>query len=314
MFAKKIRLSSRLPVSTQALFCAGLVVVAWAVSAYFYCSLSHVPLFQLLGLCQLFGGSMGVLLEGRSLRPSVGLRILKGRFLAVVLLISTEVCYVMAFRSAPPAQVDLIHYTWPSLMVVGEAFKNRRSLGAWSYLGVGVCYSGILVLFLPEFLEDGLSLTFLPGYGIALIACLTWVFFCLLGTNPSSSGEKPSMSWEVLSTGLICLVIQSIQGHWLSLSVGEWTTVAFLGLSVYGISFPLWGWALEHGPTKMVGGMANGIPILSVLALVLGGVAHPSPSLAIATCLVAFGCLLMTFSAEQKKPAKYVLKRTLKSG
>jgi drug/metabolite transporter (DMT)-like permease len=289
-------------------FYAGAAILLWSLGAYFCCLLCHLPLLQLIGISMTAGGAISLLIERRRCSVVSIKHHLATRWIGTLLMLLNQLAYVSAFRLAPAAQVDLINYLWPSLLVVGEVVRTRRGLNGWQIVGLLTCLLALIVLLFPVISFKSFGLEHGKGYLTAFLAALSWALYSLLGKSRRySSGEGPFVSVDLLISGVVCSVASFLTTGFVVPSSSELLVVLLLGVGVYGLAFPCWQRALKLGSCTSIGGLANAIPILSVGCLIVGGVAELSISLIAAGLLVIFGCFLLGISKGRRRTVTVTL-------
>ncbi|MFQ5730020.1 MAG: DMT family transporter [Waddliaceae bacterium] len=285
--------------------CSGAAAIGfWAMGAVLFCQLKRIPPFQLLALLQVAGGLIGILLGillGRRQRPW---RRLVKRFMCgwpyLLLLMANQIGYTLAFRLAPAAQVDLIYYTWPIMMVLAKASCQSQSLSKNQYFGLFLGFVSLIILVNPEIRQEGIQSDYFIGYITALLAGGGWVAYTLLNDNYTTQEQKEtSLVEDIFLVGLMSCFIQSLNGGWIYLDTREVVILSVLSASVYGIAYPLWAYGVTHGKYTVMGGMANATPVLSVLCLVGGGMAELTTEILVSGVLVTAGCCFLTMSRVQ---------------
>lgn len=278
-------------------------VILWASGAYFFCVLATVPVFLLMGLAQCIGGAIAVQLEGRSISMTHLWAATGRRAPLITLLFLNQLGYTYAFRAAPAAQVDLINYLWPTMLVCGESMRMRQGLSNRQVLGLVLGFGGVAYLVLPD-LSGTSGVAYAPGYLAAFFAGLCWTAYSLMlryydeqALDDSGSGTAE----DVLIAGLLCLGITAFDPSSWQLSGTELGLIILLGVTVFGCAFTFWRKGLQAGDPLLVGGMANFIPILSVVGLVIGGISPMSTRLFYAGFLVTVGCFCLG-STKQLEP------------
>lgn len=288
---------------------AVVAVICWSFGAYFCCLLSEVPVLQILAMAQIAGALSMMIFKGR---PPSGRELtmrLRTGWPFVCLLICNQICYVYAFRSAPAAHVDLINYTWPVLLVIGQSLKTKTQLTTRQILGTVVCFLGLMVLFLPKLLETSTQINYLPGYLAAALATVCWMLYSLLGKPESSSSDATqSTSNDILLSGVSLSILHTLTGTWTLPQVSDCLVIAALAIIYYGLAFPSWKRSIEFGHYSISGGVANAIPVLSIAWLVVGGIVPMSHTLWLATLLVSFGCYLLSLPYAKEKAKSKALK------
>lgn len=293
---------------------AALAVMLWSVSALFYCWLKPVHGLQVASLSLVIGGLFCFLIEPRpsSLRAFVPRGVTE--WSAILLLFATQVCYIYAFRSAPPGQVDLINYLWPMLLVVSQSLLLQDPIRGKQVGGLVLGFVGPVIVVGGEVLRSGYNPSYLGGYACALASALCWTGYCCLVRQMGGGPTRVARTTHhIVIAGLLSVILQSCIAGWHRMTLFQWAILIALSLAVFGLSYPLWHRGLRYGYYPVVGGMAYAIPLLSIATLIIGGQAELTWTLLIAPFFVVGGCWLLgagrpnnesPTEAEQQTPAE----------
>lgn len=199
-------------------------------------------------------------------------------------------CYFKAMTLAPAVEVSLLAYLWPLLIVLlssllpGEVLRRQHLIGA--VLAVLGCW------LLIGWNRTGFSSQFLTGYLVALGCALIWSSYSVL-SRLVRSVPTDAVGWFCLATALLALLC-----HWqLETTVWpqagtQWLGVIGLGLGPVGIAFFTWDYGIKHGNLQLLGTLAYGAPLISVMLLVLANEADASWTLAAASLAIVGGSLV----------------------
>lgn len=268
---------------------AVIAIFLWSTGAYFIFKMKHLPTCQILVIGQLTGGIMSAYLEGgRSSWRSLVTRLRKGWAILAVFWVS-QYGYVYAFQNAPPAQIDLIFYTWPAILIALKAWSIKRKIDGWDFAGIGLGFFGIFVLLWPDLKENTVSLKYLSGYIGGVLGALGWVVY-LLYTDQRIKNRRGfnSIGEDIFILGVLNLCIINIGNSWVVPSGLEWAMLFYYALSMFGVPYYLWRITLQKNP-KMAGALSNATPVLSIVWLVIAGITPFTIELIIAVCMVNLG-------------------------
>lgn len=283
--------------SVRATCGAGVAILFWSACALIYCLLDRIPPAQLIGIAMTIGGLLSIAMRGQL--PNIPRS--RNQWLAIAALLLNQICYTCAFRMAPAAQVDLINYLWPLLVIVSQAVARNERLALRHSVGIGIGFLGPVLLIMKDVAEEGVCLSYCSGYLLAFGAALSWALYSLMGR-----GEKQAHAQvgdHLLIAGGISLLFQHCVG-WQPMSGYEMLLILFLGVAIFGAAYPLWVHGIHKGHYTVVGGMANAIPLLSIALLVLGGFTESSIMLALSSLFVVAGCLCLGSKQPESKEEK----------
>ncbi|MXU64001.1 aromatic amino acid exporter YddG [Oceanomicrobium pacificus] len=261
-------------------------VLLWAVLALFTVGATEVPPLQLLAVCFLTGGLVGLpwLWRDRTalgrVRPAVWLMGVAGIF-------GYHFAYVMALRLAPPAQASLIAYLWPLLIVLFSGLLPGEHLRRGHVLGALVAFAGAALIVGRG--ASGPAAAPWAGYAAAMACAFIWSGYSVLsrraGTAPTASVAVFCLLSALLAAAAHLMFEATV---WPETLTG-WLSMLALGLGPIGLAFYLWDIGVKRGDIQLLGVAAYAAPLLSTLVLIGAGLAEPSPGLLLAAGLIAGG-------------------------
>lgn len=258
-------------------------VTFWSSGALFVLGLNQIPPFFLLAvsssICLVFTAVFLFLSDRWSLVTSC----IKPLCSLGVLIILNQACYVFAFRLAPAAQVDLINYLWPSMLVL---FMGNFQRAYTKYVVVALGAGGIFLALEP----GALSLTYLTGYLAAFVAALSWTIYSFVVKNYSLPTESACINLGLGAPVFWCLHFFSNESF-VSLTGAEVFLLLLYGGGVYVVAYLCWGYAVKYGSIGESSALSYMIPLLSVGLLVMCGYAELTPRISWATTLILLAAL-----------------------
>ena len=173
------------------------------------------------------------------------------------------------------------------LLPDGERFTKR------SLTGLGLGFSGIIVLVWPEMTHGGASgRSFIIGVIAIQLACIGWV----IGTSYAKRhelGDNPfrSTALQMVFSGIMLLVAATAHGDWAQLSFTPRTIAAMAYLSIAGslIAYSAYIYAIQHLPLQLVSLYAYINPMIAVALGTLLLSEPLSTRIAVAAALVFAG-------------------------
>ena len=173
------------------------------------------------------------------------------------------------------------------LLPNGERFSNR------SLFGLGLGFSGIVVLVWPEMTNGGAGgRAFIGGVLAIQLACVGWV----IGTSYAKRhelGDNPfrSTALQMVFSGTMLLAAATWHGDWQQLSFTPRTIAAMLYLSIAGslVAYSAYIYAIQHLPLQLVSLYAYINPMIAVTLGTLLLAEPLTPRVAVAAALVLMG-------------------------
>ncbi|SNS15733.1 DMT family transporter [Tropicimonas sediminicola] len=275
-----------------------VAVLLWALLALFTVGSAPVPPLQLTAMSFAIGGAIGVVWT----LAAGGLHRLRGVSWKVYAFGTTglfgyHLFYFSALRLAPPAQAGLIAYLWPLLIVLMSGLLPGERLRAGHLLGGALGFAGAALIILGD--GAGLSGTALPGYGMALLCAFFWSGYSVLSRR---IGDAPTETVAVfcLATALLSgMAHLALEETVLPATPLAWASVIALGLGPVGLAFYVWDIGVKRGDIQLLGVASYAAPLLSTLALVLAGLAAPTPKLLVAAALITGGAVLAAMASRR---------------
>ena len=270
--------------STVALVCALVAILIWSSLATLGVSLSGVPPLLLIGASLIVGGLLSA--------PWARQWTLRWQSIAVGCygMLAYHLLFVLALRNAPPVSANLVHYTWPALIVLlSPLVAKGRPIGAAHALCALVGFAGAALAILGG--GPSAQLEFRWGYVFAIGAALVWSTYSLTLSRVGSS-STPDVGLACLVSGGACLLLHALLEPGIQLSTSQILGLLSLGGGPMGAAFYLWAYALKHGDPRVIGVMANATPLLSTAMLALSGRGAITGTLLMAALLVSAASLV----------------------
>jgi len=271
-----------------------LALIFWGIAPVFVCKIRYLPVFQLSMLFQgiSFLFTLGLTIKQKRLK--IILKELPKSFIMIPFLVVNQICYLYAFRLAPPDQVDLINYLWPIMTVVGSSFLFSERMNLTRLVGISVSFLAIMFLGREEILGAGLESQFFWGYALAFAAATLWTLYTLIGRSLKEVAAYQHIGFHVGISSIVMMLLHLIlDDGFVPMQFNDWVLVTSFGILVYGLGYPLWWFGIEKGCFSLLTSLSYLAPIISILALVISGVVDASGDLAIACLMVTLGSWLV---------------------
>lgn len=271
-------------------------VLLWATLAPMTVLTAGVPPLQLVAMSFSIGALIGLayLIARPEARAELRQVTWASTLLGVGGLLGFHFFYFLSLALAPPLEANLVNYLWPLLIVLFSALLPNAGgrLRAHHVIGALIAFAGALLAITKGAALPTLSSDALAGYGVALLAALTWsgysVLSRLFAAVPSSAVTLYCAATAV-GAGLAHAAFETTA--WPLNSV-QWLATVALGLGPVGLAFYVWDHGCKHGDLRVLGASAYFAPLLSTVLLVVLGLAEGSPVLWLAAAAITGGALL----------------------
>ncbi|WP_420241506.1 DMT family transporter [Roseiterribacter gracilis] len=282
----------------RATWLGATAVPMWATLAWLTTSLTRLPAFELLAIG--FGLGAVALIIVR-LASGGDLRVLRrvplrAWLLGIGGLFFYHLFYVLAFRAAPAAQVNLLNYLWPLLIVLFASLLPGHRLRARQVLGALAGLAGAVLLVAPS--SDGATDGAPIGYVLALAAAVTWAGYSVLSRRIADVPSDAVIGC-CAATALLAALCHVATEATVVPSAGEWLRLVAIGLLPLGLAFVAWDYGCKRGDITMLGSLAYATPLLSTFILVAAGTALASSKLWIASALIVGGAFVASLNQQR---------------
>lgn len=270
----------------------GMAIPVWSTLAILTTRSGGLPPFQLVAMAFAIAFILGLLylrMRGSSIKelfeqPS------SVWILGIWGLFGYHLLYFIAFRLAPPVEVNLLNYLWPLLIVVLSAFLPGINLRWWHAVGTMLALLGTALL-IAGGEELKVDREFIPGYAAALGAAVVWSTYSVV------SRRIRHISTEMVAGYCGVTAVLALSCHLLFESTvipqgGDWLIILAIGLGPVGSAFYLWDHGIKRGDIRILGVGSYIIPLFSTGLLILFGQAESSWKLWISCGLIVGGAVI----------------------
>jgi drug/metabolite transporter (DMT)-like permease len=267
-------------------------IVLWASNALLISLTEPIPPFQLMSLAFAIGGAIGT---GYAVaRNEVHAYPTKWYIWLVSVggLFGYHALYIGALRIAPPAEVNVVNYFWPLLVVIFSSLLPDERLRLRYIAGVLIGLSGVIALFVGRtggiFAMDRMSLL---GYLLALLGAVIWATYCV-ASRAFKHVPTAAVSGFCLVTAILAFIchISFESTVWPSRRI-QWLAIAGIGIGPLGLAFYVWDYGVKHGNIQLLSTASYTTAILSTVLLILAGFAQLSWGLGVACAAIVAGTI-----------------------
>ncbi|MBT5887523.1 MAG: EamA family transporter, partial [Acidiferrobacteraceae bacterium] len=198
--------------------------------------------------------------------------------------------YFTALRHGSPAEVSLIAYLWPLLIVLFSAALPGHRLKVHHVVGAVLGLAGVAVIVLGR--GRGLIITEPVGYLAAGACALIWSAYSVSNRIFSKVPTSLVTGFCLVSSFLagICHLLFE-QTLWPQTTLAWWSVLG-LGVGPVGLAFFVWDYGCKRGDLRVLGAGAYLAPLLSTAALLALGLESPRLSIIVAAFLITGGAMI----------------------
>lgn len=261
-------------------------LVFWVLAAPFTVRIKTLPLFETLAIIFYISFSLSALKFSINKHWSRLKQPLLVCLIGFVGVYGNQLLYIASFKYAPAAHADLINYLWPILIILLTGFLPKEQLSIRHIIAACLGFSGVYVLLFRG--ATGFDHHYLLGYLLAFSGAVVWSVYSIT----ARFFAKLPVEIIGLYCGLGCLC--SLITHLLIETpvmpkVDQWGVLGLMGVTTQGLAYFFWDFGVKHGDFKRLSLLSYGNPILSIVMLILLGMAKPTLELLIACLLVTAG-------------------------
>jgi drug/metabolite transporter (DMT)-like permease len=205
-------------------------------------------------------------------------------------LFGYHLLYFIAFRLAPPVEVNLLNYLWPLLIVVLSAFLPGERLRWWHIVGTTLALLGTVIL-ITGGEKISIDLEYIPGYAAALGAAVVWATYSVMSRKFKHIPTEMVTGYCGI-TAILALISHLLLESTVAPQGTDWLIILAIGIGPVGSAFYLWDHGIKRGDIRVLGVGSYVIPLLSTGLLVLFGPAVSTWKLWVSCALIVAGAVL----------------------
>ena len=274
----------------------GSAVLVWSTAASFAVLGSALP--PLLFLAGAFGSGFIAFVAARLARGQSPLGMLAVPLPDICLMVlgflGHNGLYVTALRYAPAAQVNLISYLWPLLMVAILGIAGTARPTPLQVAGSLLGFAGLAWFVSPESASGHLI-----GYVLAFLAASCFALYSALRSKVAG-GPPDAAGAACGAAALIALCLHLVFGSATAVEIEPRAIVAMIliGVGPMGLANLLWDYGVRFGDGRVLAAFAYLTPVLSTLLLVALGLAALTSQVLIGGSLILAGIALSALGAR----------------
>lgn len=204
-----------------------------------------------------------------------------------------DLAYFTAFKYAPAAQVDIINYLWPMLIVLMSGILPQHSLKKNHLIAVGLGFIGASLAIWSTFAEGSFHISHLLGYFLALLSAFSWSFYVVCSMRPNNKAPVEMIGMFCGVGALFAIVMHSFFETTMWLGPRDIATLLLIGATTCGAAYYFWINGIQHGNSKRLTILSYWVPLASIFILICQGKAECSPLIVVSGCLITAATILV---------------------
>jgi drug/metabolite transporter (DMT)-like permease len=275
-----------MPHSAKATLIGQVGLCMWAVVGALIALIKHLPTQEILLFVFSISFVVSVLLlsvtkkwhKVKSQKPALWLFNMVG-------ICGTEALFILASKNAPQAEVNLINYLWPTLIILLAPLLPREKFHLKYLISAVLAFSGITILLTQGQGLSALDLGYSMGYLYAFCCAFAWAIYTL--TARYYTHQVPEAIGLYCGLGAIAILVMHPQLEFLvPPSTQDLLLLVFMGITSHNLAYMCWTHGVSYGNFKLLSLLVYLSPFISLGTLVLLDITLPSTHLWSSAALV----------------------------
>ena len=286
--------------SINATIIGQLALFIWAMSVCGIVLLQDIPAFEILSVLFVSGliaSSMMNAVCGNWKVVTTHPRyvILAG----IVGIIGNDVFYIVAFKYAPAAHVDLIALSWPMIVLILASIFLNETIRFHHIFACIIAFSGIYMLIVAESRVEVFDKEYLFGYLCALTSAIFWSIYVIISRKYIKC--TPELFAVYCGVGsAFAISMHFIFEVTIIPTTTQLAILIFIGITTHSVAYYGWDFAIKRGNFKLLNILSYGNPVISVMGLVFFGFAELTDELFMAMIMVFIAGIIGGWNLEKK--------------
>lgn len=194
--------------------------------------------------------------------------------------------YLLSFRYAPAAHVELINYLWPILVLLFSGLLPNERLTLKHLFAAIFGLAGIYVLTQQAAV---FSAQYYWGYLWAFLDAVVWAIYTLISRHYVNSPLE--MIGIYSGFAAFCSFAMHINYEiYQAPSTSQLVILIFMGVTTQNLAYLFWEFGIKRGNFKLLSILSYANPILSLTLLIACKMASFSLHLVLASAFILLGC------------------------
>ncbi len=206
-------------------------------------------------------------------------------FAGIFGIVGNDIFYILSFKYAPAVQVDLIVCLWPMMVLILASLILSEDTRINHIFACILAFSGVYFLVSSVGEEGGFNEQYWVGYFFAFMSAILWAIYIVISRKYIRS--TPELFAVYCFVGAVFSVLMHVLFEETIIpSLDQWVILVVMGITTHSLAYYGWDYAIKKGHFKLLNILPYGDPILSVLALIVFGLAELTEEVLVATLMV----------------------------
>lgn len=226
----------------------------------------------------------------------------------------SDFAYVLSAKCVPVAQIDLIDYLGPCLVVIFVSLLPKEKLRFYQIIGsiLGVMGVFVLVLGSNDFSLSNINSGSILAYLLAIYGALIWSCYSALSRHYKSTPvEMIGMYYGI--GAIICFIFHLKLETTVVPNFEQVGLASILGIASGGAAYQFWDFGIKFGNYRLLSSLSYFGRISAMALLVIFGKEPLTIALVVGVGLSCFGMFLSTAEYEWIKIKALYCKNKIKS-
>ncbi len=198
----------------------------------------------------------------------------------------------------PAGMASIIGASYPLWLVVFYFLFFGKTISQKIWIGMLICFVGLVLVFSPNIIGIPLKDHFLFGLGLSIFSTMTWAMGNIYTKRQSSQNINPyfSLSLQMLISGIIITLVLGPTHQltpWSAIPITVWASIMYLVVAGSLIAYSCFLYALKHLPAEQVSVYAYVNPIVALFISHLFMEEKVTPILLLGTVIVLIGLYVL---------------------
>jgi len=276
----------------KATFLGQISLFIWASSAALTTSLNRLPTYEILSIVFLIGFIFSSL---HNTKKEKWVNVKRHPhyiwIIGSISIFCNESFFILSFKNAPAAQVELVNYVWPIMVIIFSSLLPNQKLSFRHVFAGLIALFSIYLLLWHDDSNPGINYEYILGYAYAFCAGLLWAIYTLFSISYANEKSDLVAVYCGICTMLSVVCHLSTEVTMIP-STMEMLVICAMGVTTHSLAYYLWEIGVREGNFKLLSILSYGNPVLSLLILIVFGFSEPTKMLFLSSFLILVAGLI----------------------